>query len=486
MNIIKYSYEKVPTIRKFAEDYNSRWKAILGPFGSGKSSGCLMELLKIAHLQKPSKKDGIRRSRFAIIRNTYPQLKDTTLKTVLDWLPENIFGTYKVATHDYIITGFQGCYIEFMFRALDQPEHVTNLLSLELTGAWVNEAREVPREIIDALDGRIGRYPSIREGGAVYPCIIMDTNPPDEDSWFYKLFEESKTDNIALYKQPSGLSPQAENLLTLEEWDAVQRGEEVAAGLHPTYYIDLAKNKTPEFINIYIEGNYGTIKAGKPVYDKTFNEQLHIAPSSIMPITGKEVVVGLDFGLTPAAIFTQLSPMGIFNVLRELYEDNMGIEQFMDSFIKPYIASEFKGYSFIFIGDPAGVQRAQTNEKSCFDIIRSMGFKIIPSKSNSFLYRKSAVEYFLTKLTNSKPAFQIDPSCKMLISGFKTKYCYKPLRSFGGNSFSTEVKKNEYSHPHDALQYAASYYYSTFEKNRVSRFNKHGSNYKPASTYAGY
>jgi hypothetical protein len=71
---------------------------------------------------------------------------------------------------------------EILFRALDRPEHVSNLLSLELTGAWVNEAREIPWAVIKALQGRVGRFPAVRDGGCVDPGLILDANPPDDDA----------------------------------------------------------------------------------------------------------------------------------------------------------------------------------------------------------------------------------------------------------------------------------------------------------------
>ena len=66
------------------------------------------------------------------------------------------------------------------FRALDRPEHVSNLLSLELTGGFVNEAREIPWAVIEALQGTRRALPAVRDGGCVDPGLIFDTNPQDE------------------------------------------------------------------------------------------------------------------------------------------------------------------------------------------------------------------------------------------------------------------------------------------------------------------
>ncbi|MEJ0093803.1 MAG: hypothetical protein WDN46_10270 [Methylocella sp.] len=149
---IRYSYKNAPTVKRFAQS-DAFIRGLMGPFGSGKTSGCIIEIIKRSLAQKPGR-DGIRRSRWGVIRNTYSQLSDTTIKSVLQWLPPIHFGTYNKSDHNYLITGFENCSIEIMFRALDRPDQVSNLLSLELTGAWVNEAREVPWAIIEALRPR--------------------------------------------------------------------------------------------------------------------------------------------------------------------------------------------------------------------------------------------------------------------------------------------------------------------------------------------
>ena len=55
-------------------------RGIMGPYGSGKSTACVMEVIRRAQQQKAGT-DGIRRSRWAVVRNTYPELKTTTIKT---------------------------------------------------------------------------------------------------------------------------------------------------------------------------------------------------------------------------------------------------------------------------------------------------------------------------------------------------------------------------------------------------------------------
>ena len=77
-----------PIAKAFMKD-EAFVRGIRGPVGSGKSVTCCMEIMRRAVNQKPND-SGIRRSRWAVIRNTNPQLKTTTIKTWRDWFSDEI------------------------------------------------------------------------------------------------------------------------------------------------------------------------------------------------------------------------------------------------------------------------------------------------------------------------------------------------------------------------------------------------------------
>lgn len=451
---INYTTEHVPTIEAFMQS-DKRKRGVRGPFGSGKSSGCLWEIIRRGHMQRPGP-DGIRRTRWAVIRNTFPQLNDTTIKTVLDWFPPMVFGNYRSAKHEYDILGFKGVEIQLLFRALDKDEHVANLLSLELTGAWLNEAREISPAIVDGVDGRLDRYPSNRDGGRTWTGMIMDTNPPDDESWWYKLFEIDRPDNAEQFVQPSGLSPNAENIcapgLTPDDYPEGRK-----PGLTSDYYTNMAQGKSQAYIDVYIHGKYGYSKQGKPVYESCYNDDIHIASDNLEPISGTELIVSFDFGLTPAAIILQITPRGYLHVYDELVSEGMGIERFTQDMVKPLLNTKYQGFEVTVTGDPAGNERGQTDERTCFDVLRDAGFRVIAAKSNDYVARVGAVEHFLTRLTDGKPTFQMDPDCHNLRKGFNSGYCYPRIQ--GANvRYGEKPSKNKWSHPHDALQYGCMYF----------------------------
>jgi len=408
-----------------------------------------MEIYRKSCEQAPDNK-GNRRTRWAVVRNTYPELRDTTIKTFQDWFPPEYFGHYRShPTPDYTV--YQrlpdGTEVEaeILFRALDKPEHVKNLLSLELTGAWINEVREIPKAIFDAMDGRIDRYPSMKDGGATWAGIVMDTNPCDTDHWLYKLFVEKLPNDpqlIGLYDyfhQPSGLSPQAENL----------------SHLKPGYYQNLAIGKDPDWIRVYIHGQYGYVREGKVIYTN-YMDAIHCPQTRIEPWKGLHLTLGWDFGLTPACVITQYHPKGYFHTLREICATEMGIRRFARDAVRPYLNANFFGFQYVSGCDPSGKNRDAIDEtNSCYRELKDSGFPVKLAYSNALDARFTAVDNFLTKLIEGKPAFQLDPSCVLLRKGFNGEYKRRRLQVTGAEIYADAPEKNSVSHPHDGLQYAA-------------------------------
>jgi hypothetical protein len=426
---VEFDYNDVPTIKRFAMS-NKRIRALSGPVGSGKSSGCAIELIRRGHEQAPSPVDGIRRTRWAVVRSTYRQLDDTTIKTVHHWLPPDRFGFWHKTDHNYVINAFPGVEIELMFRALDRPDQLSNLLSLEITGAWLNEYREIPRQIFDVLDTRCGRYPPMVHGGATWAGIIMDTNPPDEYNYYYKYFEKIKPANAQLWKQPSGLSPNAENLRNLPR----------------NYYKNLAMGKDDAFINVYIHGLYGYVVEGKAVYAKCYNDNTHVSGNKLEPIKGLPLIAGFDFGLNPSVVIGQVLPTSRVLILRSLSSDGMGLENFMLNQIMPMLQMEFFGFKLIGFGDPAGSQRSQTDERTCYDIFRSEKISlhnIEPAPTNNLVARQRAAEYQLNRSVGGEQAVVIDPSCDLLRKALSSGYRFKKMPGIE-EQYSAVPEKNFY------------------------------------------
>ena len=77
---LKLDFSTSQTVWKFLQD-KSFVRGLMGPVGSGKSYACAAEIMLKAVQQVASPKDGIKYSRFVVVRNSYPELRTTTIKT---------------------------------------------------------------------------------------------------------------------------------------------------------------------------------------------------------------------------------------------------------------------------------------------------------------------------------------------------------------------------------------------------------------------
>ena len=446
--LIEFSYEHIPTVLAFSND-DRRVRVIVGPVGSAKSSGCVMEILYRAMQQKPDAR-GVRRSRWAVVRNHFPELRSTTIKTFHDWIPPRIFGEYKETKHEYWITNIpmaDGTKIEceIIYIALDDAADVAKLLSLELTGAWLNEVREIPQIIFDTIESRCGRYPSMKDGGCTWYGVIADTNAPDEDHWLAKLEQKIRTDpeiaeKYAVYRQPSGVSDEAENL----------------PNLPPTYYKDMMIGKDKEWIDVYVHAKNGYLRDGKPVY-LNYNDAIHTSPTIIEPVKSAPLILAFDFGLNATCVISQYLKSGRLQTIDEYVGEDIAIRRLIREVLKPVLNTKYRGMELIITADPAGTKRSDTDEKSCFQELRESGLKVTnPAPSNAWMPRFMAVDSFLTRtLGDGKPAYQLSPNCEILRRGFISKYRRKRLGIYGSDMYREQAEKTIESHPHDCLQYTA-------------------------------
>lgn len=444
--ILRYQPKQDSVAMKFHSS-NAFVRGLMGPVGSGKSTTCIMEIMARGQSQKPH--NGVRKTRWAIIRNTYPELKSTTIKTFQEWVPDAVIKWDAPISCRYVGGLNDGTSLdtEIFFFPVDRPEEIGKLKSLELTGAWINEAAEIAKGVFDMVTQRVGRFPPRRMGGPSWSGVLLDTNPPDDDHWYYRMAERGPKE-WDFFKQPGGLTEVNGDYvpnLSAENIGNLPGGHE--------YYLRQIHGKTKDWIKVFLLGQYGSVVQGKPVYPE-WSDDMHCKPTAVnreLPL-----LLGFDYGLTPAVAICQVS-RGRLHVIDELFAIDMGISQFARDIVIPHLAVNYPRMSFQAVGDPAGSSRAQTDEKSCFMELAEAGLPCVPASTNAFAGRREAVAKYLTKMVDAKPGLLVDPKCDMIRRGFNGRYCYKRVQVSGDERYRDVPDKNDYSHLHDALQYAALY-----------------------------
>ena len=444
-------YVPTPTGAIF-HDNDQFVRVIMGPYGSGKSTLSIAEIVKRA-CEVPVWNNGRRRSRWGIVRNTSGELATTTLATWLSWFDElgDVRKRQKpMLTYEHTFNAGKGIVeLELLFIALDRPEDVRKIKSLELTGCYINELSEVPKAALAHMKGRVNRYPSKAFCKEPYwSGIIADTNPPEDDHWIFKDFEENCADNHVLFKQPPGLIKNKDN-----QWRRNPDADN-AGHLHHHYYENLASGQSEEFIKVFCLGEYGAVGFDKRVYPE-FNPDFH-AVDKLEAIQGLGLRLCWDFGLTPACVVKQLSARGQLLILKEYVSENMGIRTFAESVVMPGLLKDFP-YCKVesSVGDPAGNARDQIHEEmSCIGELNSLGIVTTAARTNDLEPRLGAVRFFLNRMVDGKPALLLDKkNCPTLFKGFVKKYVYARVAVAGEERYKDKPTKNMASHPMDALGY---------------------------------
>lgn len=450
-----FTYHHAGTTISQFHHANQRLRFIMGPLGSGKTTACAAELFFKA-CTIPVNKDNIRCSRFLIVRNTYNDLENTVIKSWLGLYNNDIGKFYSSPPPRHLINMplDDGTILnmEVIFLALDRADHVRKLRGLEATAIWLNEVKELPKAILDMSDLRIGRFPSRNSlqdpNDDIWCGIIGDTNPPDEDHWYYELAENnSQLDDYLFLRQPAAVKR------VKEKWQ-VNKDAENIHNLPKNYYQRGLSGKNDAWININLANSYGSVFDGRPVYHE-FNDQIHVL-NTIDFNPSRALQLGIDFGLTPACVIIQHYQNDCVNVIDEITADNMGILQFSD-IIKAHLARYYpNAHVDNMFCDPAGIQRAQTDGISPIQILRCQGWNAKPAQSNNFTIRREAVSAALSHLIDGQPQLRFAKKCHKLRKGMAGGYRLARVLTMqkGEFSYSDKPEKTQESHICEALQYA--------------------------------
>ena len=429
------SYTAPATVGRFMLD-DHKVRLLLGPYGSGKTTGCIMELAK-RMLEEHPDATGVRRTRFVIVRNTAQQLRQTILEDIRKWLQPVM--TYKVTdstlVFDFMHPTAGRIHSEWMLIPLDKPEDQQRLLSLNITGGWVSEYREIPISVVEALLGRVGRYRPLGVAKNAWYGIIGESNPPDEDSEWHIKMEVDLPNNWAVFKQPGGMEPTAENRDNLPDG----------------YYESLIESNTEDWVDVHVHAHYGKSLAGQAVFRTSFKPDIHVTyqPLTVNPL--KPIMIAQDFGRTPAALFCQLDAIGRLVIFREAVSNGMGIEQFAVTLLRPLIAQHYQTAKVFMVADPAGRQKSQVGEESPFECLKRLGFRAYPAPTNDLEPRLRAAEQVMLR----RDGLLIDGNnCPLLVQALKSYYRYKRSKQTTELA-DTPDKNHPWSDLGDCVQYAA-------------------------------
>jgi hypothetical protein len=192
---------------------------------------------------------------------------------------------------------------------------------------------------------------------------------------------------------------------------------------------------------------------GTPVY-RDFQRGRHVSKDPLSAEIGLPLLMGFDFGLTPACIVAQLQGEQMI-VLHEFQEFNMGTRRFASKVI-PQLRQLFPSHpdlkkDWLTFADPAGQNRAESDEQTSYNVLSSEFNLNVRPGAIAWEARRQSVEHFLIQHTRTGPGLLIDPSCTHFIRGMEGGYRY-PEKVATIEPSKIRPIKDEFSHIQDAFQ----------------------------------
>lgn len=477
--------------------------AIMGPVGGGKTTEAIAKIVRIGNMQGAvwDARRGcfVKKCRGAVVRDTYPNLDRTVIKSWLRWFPKDMPGARwsgeAPRTHSFTlgfgIKGTPGYFEvdhEVIFVAIGDHAVEDVLRGLELTWLWLNEMDLLPRSIVEIGIGRIGRYPSGELGACLFPQIIGDFNAPEEDNWTVDLIIEQKLDPVAVeafqalfgaggagpqrpligfHRQPGGREDGAENLHNLPGGRA--------------YYIAQAALMAPDKKRRMIDNRIGPIRKGTPVYPEFIDDLLYdakdVAPTGhVRRFEANKrlpLLIGADQDICPGAVIAQLDPeydqLLVLDELARIFEDDDGhieISQMGGAAfgreVAARIQTRFPGHEIaLAVCDPAGGagERAIGHSSWRRDFQKGLGVTVKKAAvpGNELEPRLKAVRERLGARVPGRPRLIVHERCRILRKAFNSRYVWSRVSvgSGDGRFGSVPLKAQGYADVMNALEYLA-------------------------------
>lgn len=424
---------------------------IRGPLGGGKTYESIDKIIKLCCEQKPTKADGIRKSRGVVVRNTYPDLISTIIKDVREVIPEEMghmtMGHPPELDMDFDLEDSTRVVANVMFLALDKEDDVRKIRGLNATWVYINEVKEVAKANFDMVTARADRYPQI--GWSQFGGVFCDTNAWDQDHWLEELAQQAMKGELPGYEffvQPGAV------MKVNGKW-VVNPNAENPAAVKLGYYEKILRGKREDWIRVNLANEIGYSFDGKPVHPD-YSDTVNVSPEPLIPFAGM-VVVGLDFGLTPAAVFWQRQQNGQWWGIDELVEVDMANDAFAMK-LKAHCAQwklRVPGVNFKFVGDPSGDNRSMTDGRTTFQMYRLAGIPAIPASTNDPQVRRDALIRPLTRTVKGEPGLLLSPHLKWLRKSLSGAWCYARVKVAGKDHYKDEAVKNAFSHVGEAGEY---------------------------------
>lgn len=448
----------------------ARIRFLRGPIGCGKTVAAFKDMFgKSANA--PLSPDGVAKSKWVVVRNTYGDFVRGTLGSFDMALPDRwkragnfhkTSNTFHLSTNVRRADGSDALMqMSIIFMAMDRMNADKRFKGMEMSGLFIDEANESPPEVFSAGASRLGRYPGDLPPNKRPRHIILASNSFDEQHPLYPFFYDereiqknveiagiSRESYLEVFDYPSGLSPEADNLQNLPN----------------DYYPEKMAGRPQHWIDVMVHNEFGETIEGRPCY-KYFTDKLHAA-EYIAPRKDLPLFCGIDFGRDSAVVVCQQDEEGNIAVVDADYRLDVGCDMAMREmfarFAERYPPSQWNWKSGGSDPGGEGSQLSISPASEARRLARDIG--VCPTnkcETNDPAIRINAVNTLMAQLGgDKKPRLRISKDKNnrglMWLIRAMTHYQYKMMVRVGDSvpRYHDAPDKNDESHIAEALQYA--------------------------------
>ncbi len=382
-----------------------------------------------------------------IIRDTYVNLRDTTMVEFFHWFEQA--GEWHESKRLFTwnageIRGWTH------FLGLDSKEDSNKIASRPIAHAGFDEVAPAVAESggidLENFNAVMGQ---IRQSGMKWWGCKIAENSPDEGHWTYRDFVDPGTPG---YRYLRSDSPENER------------------NLKPGYYDDLRERYVragrKDMADRMADGKWGFQQLGRAVTPE-FSDALHLS-ETIIPVPGCTLYLCWDFGHNPTCLVTQISPMGNWNFLWSFVGQGVGCVQLIENEVAPLLATTLRNYSWEHIGDRTGLtgDQSDTRNSPVRAIARLIGGRFHPGPE-SIEARVEPLRSVLSRTVEGRGVVQIHRKNAREVWHALRGGWHRPISKNGQSS--REIEKNIHSHPGDAAGYGAAYLYPLSKLRAQSR-----------------
>ena len=482
------------------------FKCIRGPIGNGKSVLMCMYIVHKSQQQtvmevvEHGKRFKVRWSKWLLMRHSIKIAKETTITTwnqwfgdKTRWVSDPYEGRYEDVGPDGILTR-----IDFIVLGAKAEGVMDDLQSLELSGAWINEATQCPYNVVARVYTRLKRFNPYPAGDTyLRPFhVIMDTNSPSETNWWRRKEEVEQPRGWLFFVCPPAVLEERDPATGRVEYvpndiehaakhhrRPAENVKTIDGGYHPdmSYWMDMLPVLEPDEIRKLLMNQFGLTMEGMSVFGDVWNPARHKVSAEEAPfMRGMKVVGGMDCGRTPACLLGQMRPDGKLVAQAEATTWNkklnngrgglerMDVVQFFDTRLRPVLVNFFDwpNCDLTIFADPAGQNYNEVVSISAIERLRNeRGVNIVPcdkvrpadsseldiTHGNSPEIRIACMKREL-RLGN----FLVSDACEMFLAAMAGRYNYRLMKSRSGDGmerYEDTPDKNEWSHIADGGQY---------------------------------